>query len=170
MIILARRWFSGIFTLVLFLSQSAGVAAPVSKQALLMQSEAFSRSYSAKYTSLQGHSADTILIDLAESLEDILVSGSHISGPSLDYKIQQLEQHLFEKLKNHSCASNSSPAVTESLLQSGAVSSLVSLSNDEQWEMTDAQFGTLAGTVVQLMQSGPRRRFCSSQSFNQFVR
>jgi hypothetical protein len=170
MTILAHCVLSGVFAVMLLVGQSAGGAAPGSKPTFLLQSEAFNRSYAAKYARLQGLSSDVILVDLAESLEDVLVSGSHVSTVRIDYKIQQLERRLFATLKEDVCAATSGSPVTEGLLKPGAVRSLVSLARDEQWELTDAQFGTLAGTLVQLIQSDSRRRFCSSQNFHQVAR
>ena len=170
MTIHAHWLLSSVFAVVLLVGQSAAGATPGSKQASIMQSEAFSRSYATKYARLQGLPSDVILVDLAESLEDVLVSGSHVSTVRIDYKIQQLERRLFAKLQEDVCAATSISAMTESLLKPGAVRSLVNLANDEQWELTDAQFGTLAGTLVRLLQSDTRRSFCSSHSFNQFAR
>jgi hypothetical protein len=171
MIILAHCVLSGVFVVVFLAGQSAGSAAPVETQAsIIMQSEAFSRSYAAKYARLQGLSAAVILVDLAESLEDVLVSGSHVSTVPPDYRIHQLERRLFAKLKDDVCVANAGSAVTESLLKPAALRSVVKLADDEQWELTHAQFGTLTGTLVRLLQTETRRSFCASQSFFQLAR
>jgi hypothetical protein len=170
MMILAHCLFAGVLTVVLLVGQSIGIAAQVPRHTLIMQSETFSRLYSAKYARLQGLSADVILVDLSESLEDVLVSGDHVSSISLDYKIQQLQRRLFGKLQENVCASTSNSAMMESLLKSVTVRALISLSGDAQWELTDAQFGMLAATLVRLIQSGTLQNFCASQGFNQFAR
>jgi hypothetical protein len=171
MIILAHCLLSGVFAVLLLVGQSAGSAAQVPRQAsIIIQSEEFGRSYAAKYARLQGRASDVILVDLAESLEDVLVSGSHASTVSNDHKIQQLERPLFANLKEDVCAVNSGSAMTESLLKPAALRSLVSLADDERWELTNAQFGTLSGTLVRLIQSETRRSLCASQNFIQFAR
>jgi hypothetical protein len=88
----------------------------------------------------------------------------------LDYKIQQLEKRLFGKMQEQVCTADSSSAVPEDLLKSGTVRSLVSLADEEQWKLTDDQFGTLTGILVRIIQFGTLRSFCASQSFHQLAR
>jgi hypothetical protein len=162
-------WFCGILAIVLLLSQWTGGATQGPKPASLMQSEAFNRSYVAKYTRLQGLPSEAILRYLTETLEDVLLSESHVSTVAL-YTMQQLEKRLFGKLQAQVCPANPNSPVPEDLLQSGTVRSLVSLSDEEQWKLTDDQFGTLTATVVRIIQSSTLRSFCASQSFDQLAR
>jgi hypothetical protein len=165
-----HRWFCGILAIVLLVGLWTGGAAQGPKPASLMQSEAFNRSYVAKYTQLQGFPSKAIHRYLTETLEDVLLSKSHVSNVALDYKMQQLEKRLFGKLQAQVCPADSRSPVPEDLLKSGTVRSLVSLSDEEQWRLTDDQFGTLTGTVVRIIQGGTLRSFCASQSFDQLAR
>jgi hypothetical protein len=165
-----HRGLCGILAIALLVGQWAAVAAQEPKQVSLMQSEAFKRSFMAKYTRLQGLTSEVILLDLTETLEEVLISKSHVSTVGLDYKIQQLKKRLFGKLREQICTADSSSAVPEDLVKSGTVRSLVSLSAEEQWKLTDDQFGTLTGILVRIIQVGTLRSFCSSQSFNQLAR
>jgi hypothetical protein len=145
------------------------VPAQSSKYATVTQSQAFSRAYSARYSNLQALSSDVILIELTECLEDILVSGSHVSTVVPDYKIRQIERNLFMSLQEHVCGGRQGIAMAAGL-KTAAASDLILMSEREQWQVTDAQFGKLSATLVRFIESATLSTFCKSGGLDQFAR
>lgn len=117
--------------------------------------------YQKKYAALQGLSLDAMVLNLDDSLEDLLITGSHAVSTSSNYKVRRLKRRLFSRLKIRLCSPK--PEV----IQSAAEGSLKDLMRAEHLEMSNAQYGKIEAILVRIIQKATLEQFCRSESFDQ---
>ena len=164
---LNSKTFGFIITGIALLVISSVLAQPSSHTAII-QDHTFSAAYSKKYNALQGLSAETMVFDLSDSLEDLLITGSHVARTSLDYKVRDLKKILFTNLKKELCPSSRGSSSSAGF-QSAAVQSLRSLADQESLKMSYGQYGAMAGTLVCIVEHATVQRFCRYESFDQLA-
>jgi hypothetical protein len=69
----------------------------------------------------------------------------------------------------HICGAHQNTAAAAGL-KDIAASNLIRMSEKEQWQVTDAQFGKLTATLVRFIESSTLSGFCKSQELDERAR
>ena len=120
--------------------------------------------YQKQYAALQGLSLGAMVLNLDDSLEDLLITGSHAVSTSSDYKVSELKRKLFSSLKKRLCSPR------PEAIQSAAEGSLKELTKAEHLEMSNVHYGKMEAILVRIIQKATLQQFCRIESFDQLAK
>ena len=156
--ILKKFFLPILFVLLLF---------PLSTNAMkwdadIIENQAFDEAFTEYYNALAGYKAEDLRLELFETIEDTLSSGSHLSRVSLDHKTRQIENGLLEHLRAMLCNQTDSAYGDLKKLKLVAGNSVVKAGNDSQVTFSHDELGILAGVATRLVQQTPQTQFCKT--------
>jgi len=141
-----------------FLCQAANAAQPAST---LIESAEFDDAFRSYMQALSAFSAEDLKLELSETIEDALTSGSHMSVTSIDYKVRQIEHALIAHLREELCAPSSPSSNELELLKLMAAKSAAAAAEQASVTFANAEFGMIAGVAVRLVQEMPHSQLCN---------
>ncbi len=142
----------------LLLPFAVGAAQPAS---MVIKGPAFDDAFRSYYDALSAHTPEDLMVELSETIEDVLISGSHMSVSSLDYKVRQIESVLLARLRGELCTP-SSPSPSElGPLKLAAVKSATAAGEQASVPFNPEELGMITGVAVRLVQGIPRTQLCS---------
>jgi hypothetical protein len=136
------------------IAASGPVAGPV------VASPELEAAFSAHYEALSGYAPEDLKLELAETIEDALTSGGHLTRASLDYKVRQIESALLDRLRAGLCSPSAPPASDLDALRAVAVESTAAAGEDAAVSFAPQDLGMIAGVAVRLAQGMPRAQLC----------
>jgi hypothetical protein len=142
----------------LLLSSLIAASGPVA--ASVVSSPELEAAFRAHYEALSGYTPEDLKLELAETIEDALTSGGHLTRASLDYKVRQIESALLDRLRAGLCLP-SAPSVSDlEPLREVALESAAAAGEDAAVSFTPEDLGMIAGVAVRLAQGMPRAQLC----------
>lgn len=145
------------FLIMLFLSPSIKA---MKWDATIIENQAFNTAFTAYYNALADYRTEELRMELFETIEDTLSSGSHLSQVSLDHKTRQIEHSLLEHLRAARCNQPTSAHSDLQKLMLIAGSSVVKAGNQSQVDFNPEELGILVGVSTRLIQQTPQAQFC----------
>ncbi len=116
--------------------------------------------FRAHYEALAGFSPEDLKLELAETIEDALTSGGHLTRASLDYKVRQIETALLDRLRAGLCSPSAPSASDLDPLRVVAVESAAAAGEDAAVRFAPEELGMIAGVAARLAQGMPRTQLC----------
>ncbi|MEA3274440.1 MAG: hypothetical protein U9Q81_03935 [Pseudomonadota bacterium] len=129
----------------------------------IVESIEFDEAFRSYYDALADHTPEDLRLELSETIEDALSSGSHLTRASLDYKTRQIEAGLFAHLRQQQCAASTPPAKEQSKLKHVAVRTLTDAGEDAEIRFDREELGMISGILVRLLEIMPRNQLCDGQ-------
>ncbi len=142
----------------LFLSSLIAASGPVAGSAV--SSPELEAAFRAHYEALSGYTPEDLKLELAETIEDALTSGGHLTRASLDYKVRQIESALLDRLRAGLCSPSAPSASDLDPLRAVAVESAAAAGEDAAVSFAPEDLGMIAGVAVRLAQGMPRAQLC----------
>ena len=158
MAVFSLKWPPLWMVLALLLFQAASAAQPVST---LIGSVEFDDAFRSYMQALTSYSAEDLKLELSETIEDALTSGSHMSVTSIDYKVRQIESALLAHLREGLCTPSSPSSKELQSFKRVAAKSAVAAAEQASVSFANAEFGMIAGVAVRLVQEMPHSQLCN---------
>lgn len=150
-----------IIAWVLFITPATISATPSDTK--LMNNTAFEDAFEAYYGALVDYTQDDLMIELSETIEDVLISGSHMSQTSLSYKVRQINNSLLDQLHVELCTASTPPSTKIDSLKRLAAKSVSNTSKQLAIIFAPEELGMITGVAVRLAQVTPRTELCRTK-------
>lgn len=127
----------------------------------IVKAQAFDEAFTDYYDALSDHDPEDLRLELSETIEDVLSSGSHLTRASLDYKTRQIETGLFAHLRGPLCGASSRAPEDMYTVKLSTVRSVARAGAEAGVTLSQEELGMVSGVVVRLVQRTPRPQLCS---------
>lgn len=137
---------------------------PVKAQDLaetIIEAPAFKQYFNEYYNALADYNVEDLRLELFETIEDILSSGSHLSTVSLDYKVRHIETDLLSHLQKALCNKQAKDSDLV-ILKSITVTVVENAGSDAKVQFNHEELGMLAGVTVRLVQQMSKAQLCNA--------
>lgn len=136
------------------------VASAAQPASTLIESAEFHDAFRSYMDALSTYSAEDLKLELSETIEDALTSGSHMSAISLDYKVRQIENALIRHLREELCALSSPSSNELAMLKLVAIKSASVAGEQASVSFSHGELGMITGVAVRLVQELSHSQLC----------
>jgi hypothetical protein len=126
----------------------------------IIKAHTFDEAFTDYYDALVDYGSDDLRLELSETIEDVLSSGSHLTRTSLDYKIQQIETGVFAHLRRRLCMASSPESEDLRTIKLVVVRSVMSAGEEAHVNFGQEDLGMISGVLVRWIQRTPPSLFC----------
>jgi hypothetical protein len=129
--------------------------------ATVIEAPDFNNYFNEYYNALADYNVEDLRLELFETIEDILSTGSHLSAVSLDYKTRHIETELLNHLQKTLCTKQPEDS-NLTILKLISARGVDNAGNDAEVQFSHQELGMLAGVAVRLVQRMPKSQLCNA--------
>jgi len=146
----------------------------------ILTSKDFIENYEYVYKAVKDFKMSVLVSEFSDAVEAALISGSHLTRTSLKPKVRQFQNDIFNNLKKELCdmpgkAQNFdrgefedkyAHSLKKDSLKSIVVNCINKVSKEQNINLSNSDFGMIAGIAVQIIEKMSLKEFCKCEHFD----
>jgi hypothetical protein len=126
-----------------------------------LASPAFAEAYQSYYRDLAGFPAADLRLELTETVEDVLTSGSHLSRASVDYKRRAIEDALLTRAGDALCRPSPAVAATPERLREVCADATLAATQAAAVRLEAEELGMISAVCARIVATPSLLQWCT---------